>query len=177
MAAGLYAAGFRTCRPDLVTASRSAVLEDGVVVMAGFSFASAGDDRPEVLSMSLSSSSSSSSSSSEACPLVRLRLPPALRGAVECFIFLIGLVSEDAETLDAAGLAGACFDKPVSPAVTFRMALMPAVALPGFGAVGFGADGAETVDGVDRTGAVLGIWMVIWVDMFMPMTSRRLTSS
>jgi hypothetical protein len=113
---------------------------------------------------------SSAESSSAAWVLLRLRLGP--RGVVDDFVFFI-LLSEE-RILGAAGLTGVGFEEAVRPAVTFLMALMPTVLLGGLEAAGLGAGAVE--DG-GRTGGGVGIWMVIWVDVFMPMTRRLLTSS
>jgi hypothetical protein len=102
--------------------------------------------------------------------LVRLRLGP--RGVEDGFAFLI-LLSEE-RILGAAGLTGLGFDEAVRPAVTFLMALMPTVLVGGREAAGLGAG---TVAGEGRTGGAAGICIVIWVEVFMPMTSRLLTSS
>jgi hypothetical protein len=114
----------------------------------------------------------SSSEEEECSVLVRLRFPRGPRGAGGCLGFL-GLASE-VRALAAVVLMGVGFEEAVRPAVTFLMALMPAVLEVDLAGVGLGAGSTE---GEGRTGGAAGICIVIWVDVFMPMTKRLLTSS
>lgn len=109
-----------------------------------------GEERLEVLLVSLSRSSSG-------WGLVRLRLTCGPRGPVTGLVFLI-LLSEE-RTLETAVLMGAGFEAFVRPAVTFLMALMPAVLPVGFEAIGLGA--GSVTDGNGRAGGMAGICMVI----------------
>jgi len=113
-----------------------------------------GSDKEERLDMLLVSSSSSSSSWL-AWDLVRFRLTVELRGkGVGGFVFFV-LLSERS-TLTAVVLIGVGFDDAVRPAVTFLMALMPAVLLVGFATMDAGAGGGFDADTGASAGSVGG---------------------
>jgi hypothetical protein len=83
-------------------------------------------------------------------------------------------LASEVRALAAVVLMGVGFEEAVRPAVTFRMALMPAVLEVDLAGVGLGAVSTESEG---RTGGAAGICIVIWVDVLMPMTKRLLTSS
>ena len=102
----------------------------------------------------------SESESSEALGCVRGRFRLAAKPpCVDGFVFLV-LLGSEARILMAEGLMGVGLEDAVRPAVTFLMALMPAVLLAGFEAVGARA-GAGRMDGGGRAGGAAGICIVI----------------
>jgi hypothetical protein len=122
MAAGLYEAGLRTWRPDLVMVRGTGGVVVLVVVVGVLPGGEGSDEvieeRPDVRLVL-------SSSSSPSWVFVRLRVPTGPRGPVGVFIFVI-LVSDE-PIFRVAALASVGLDDAVSPAVTFLIALMPAV--------------------------------------------------
>lgn len=86
------------------------------------------------------------------------------------------LLSEERTFGAVENLLGVFLEEPVRPAVTLRMALMPEVLLLDGGIASEGA-GNGTEGALMESGAVAGICMDIWDDVFMLMTSLLLTSS
>lgn len=135
-----------------------------------------GEDVREMLGL-LKEEEAPSSESEWSSILGRLRLPlEDVRGIADDFVFFVILMVEVERILVVVVvLMGVGFDEAVKPAVTFLMALIPAVLLVGFTTVGAGA--GSVVDRGRTGGGAAGICIVIWVDVFMPMTRRLLTSS